>query len=374
MRTRVAAVLSVLAIASSTACGSEGAAPTDAAGGEREPAPAGLSDAELSGFVQFTQSVTKIGQPVGVHLTFHDPETGAEELRLDLSVAREERGTAPDVSEFAFTSDFRRMAWIADDGLGVAELNDDVRAFTKTGSVPAPENSFDDGELEYALPQFSPDGSQVWFVSRTTSSSDWRRDDATWQVLSVDAADPSATPPQPRGEVPAESQPPKDSHVGIGHSGLRLARGKAGFAVSADNELQIVNRSVRDDERELDYYTDGSRLFPVNFIPYTEETYLRLSDEENGSAQGNGTYLIAFELTPDGTVSNERTVFHSNDRKITSVHLDTTRSRLILRTREGYYGTDIKAEAEPKPLFDSFTYSAEQRLPERELLGLYPPE
>lgn len=331
-----------------------------------------LSATDLSGFVRLNVPSSWAADPMNAYLTFHDPDDGVERLRLDLTVTRDDRRQMPTLGDYAFARDFRRVAWIgADGGVRVGELDDGIRAYVETGSVAAPR----EGRMEYALPQFSPDGSQVWFMLRTDDKKLWDKEDARWEILSVNAADPSGAPPQPRGEVPAPAEPRSDLRRTFVHMRGFVPDIKSAVVISADNTLRVLDSGFdENDPRDLEYFSDGSQLIPANFVHYTGETYLRLSWSENGSA-GIGPYVISFDMAPDGTVSNERVLFHRSDRTARRLFVDADNDRLILRTDDGFYSASTNSDTDPQPLFDELTYTGtEEKYTERSTLGLYPPE
>ncbi|WP_143101878.1 hypothetical protein [Amycolatopsis marina] len=360
LRSHLAVVLAAATVGVLSACD----------GGQAE-STSRLSATDLSGFVRLNVPSSWAAGPMNAYLTFHDPDDGVERLRLDLTVTREDRRRMPTLGDYAFSRDFRRVAWIgADGGVRVGEVDDGTRAYAETGSVAAPR----EGRMEYALPQFSPDGSQVWFMSRTDDKKSWDKEDARWEILSVTAADPSGAPPQLRGEVAAPAEPRNDLRRTFVQMRGFLPDMKSAVVVSADNTLRILDSAFDgDDPRGLEYFTDGSELIPANFVHYTGETYFRLSWSENGSA-GIGPYVIAFDMAPDGTVSNERVLFHRSDRTIRRLFVDADNDRLIL-SGDGYYAATTNSEVDPRPLFDKLTYTGrEEKYTERSTLGLYPPE
>lgn len=332
----------------------------------------GLSATDLSGFVRLHVPKLRHSEPRDVYLTFHDPDDGAERVRLDLNVTKYDNGHVRRSLYLTFSPDFRRVAWIADHGVRVAELNDRARAYTEAGSVPPPQPSSEGHSMQYGEVQFSPDGSQIWFVLRPKAKPAWREDGATWRVLSVDATDPSGSPPRQRGHLPAPAQSVSD----LGQT-LLADTNESAFQISSDNTLRVLERrSDRDDRRNLDYFSDGSQVIPANFRHYTGRSYLRLSDTKNRPAsERDGLALVAFDMNPDGTVSNERTLFRYRRTSIWNVYVDAANDRLILWTDDGFYSAAIDSDADPQRLFDTFTHAEPApKFHADIMLGFYPQE
>ncbi|WP_143101879.1 hypothetical protein [Amycolatopsis marina] len=254
----------------------------------------------------------------------------------------------------------------------MAELDDRTHAYREAGAVPPPQPSPEGHSMQYGEVQFSPDGSQIWFVLRPKAKPAWREDGASWRVLSIDATDPSGSTPRQRGHLPAPAQSVSD----LGQS-LLADTSESAFQISQGNTLRVLERrSDRDDRRDLDYFSDGSQVIPANFRHYAGRSYLRISDTKNGPAsERDGRALIAFDMNPDGTVSNERTLFHYRRTSIWNVFVDAANDRLILWTDDGFYSAGVDSDADPQRLFETFTHAEPTpKFHAETMLGFYPQE
>ncbi|OLT26876.1 hypothetical protein BJF83_20215 [Nocardiopsis sp. CNR-923] len=351
------------AVLALTACGSGGdeTAPGEASQADAEPEEPTVPAEELSGLLEYHRGTR------GVFLTFHDVEDGTQRSLIgltDLALAETgDMGIGAFWDRFAFSPDFRFAAYEHDGGLRIGELNAQTYSYDRTEVVePQESTTFSGGAIEYLSPQFSPDGSQLWFEEQHELGEEDSR------ILSVDVTDPEGEP-EHRGDVPRD--------VGTIHevdsrvlSGQGTWRGPDNvYAITGDNQLEVLER-VNDEETGLDYFIgDTTGVVPWNFVEGAPGQFFG----PIGFDRSTFTELHSLSVSDDGTVSDEGIDLEATGNSISRVWADEEHGRLILLAGNSYFAYTPGSDEEPVALFDDLTYEGRpEGTVQTEILGVYP--
>jgi len=360
-----------------TACGGVGgdwAAPVVSPTPEERPA-----ERALSGFVRLAENSTE----KAVFLTFHNVDDGTQKLLVDLTelTARSESYVFfLDPSKFAFSADFRHAAYETSQGeIRLGELVPNTHAYQVTATLAPEEEAAEDlsyllGEevtISYRAPQFSPDGSELWFEEYLEPGEEESR------VLAVPTDDPLGAPPEERGLVPREVWPLHQ------YEGLTLTKGtenvyvpEAAYAVTPDNELQVLTEPVGGGGQDFHFLTDGTRVASKDFLPDPSGRFVGLLPKKNwGVPSTNRSTLWIFNLAPDGTPSDDEVITDAFSDNIQRLWVDTDGNRYVVQSGGAYHALPFGARrGEPQELFSTFTPKG--RLAEAatstEILGIFP--
>jgi hypothetical protein len=351
------------AVLALTACssGEDAAAPEEASQSDAELEEPTVPAEELSGLLVHHTGAS------GAFLTFHDVEDGTQRSLIDLTdlAMAETDSMGIDVfwHRFAFSPDFRFAAYEHDGGLRFGELNAEIYSYDWTGAVePEESTTFSGGAIEYLSPQFSPDGSQLWFEEQHELGEEDSR------VLSVDVTDPEGEP-EHQGDAPrgVGTIHRVDSRV---MSGQGTWRGPDNvYAITEDNQLEVLERVV-DEETELDYFIgDTTGVVPWNFVEGAPGQFFGPINFDHSTF----TELHSLSISDDGTASDDGIDLEATGNSVSRMWADKEHERLILRAGDSYFAYTPGSDDEPVALFDDLTY--EER-PEgtfqTEILGVYP--
>ncbi|GAA3970935.1 hypothetical protein FOF52_14635 [Thermobifida alba] len=347
-------------------------------GGAPSPEEQGVNAKTLSGFVRLAEdSVAKT-----VFLTFHNVDDGVQKLHLDLTelTARSETYVFfLEPADLAFTADFRRAAYETANGeIRVGELDPDARSYRVTATlVPEDEEAEDgtgeeasDGGVAYQTPQFSPDGSELWFEERREAEEEFR-------VLAVPSEAPLDAPPEERGRVP------RDAWTLHEYEGHLLTRGPenvflptAAYTVTPDNELQVLTEPGGAADEDFHFLTDGTRVASKNFLSGPSGDFVGpFTVTDWGVTSTDRSTLHTFSLSPDGTVSDEDVLVEIPGKEIERVWADTDGSRYVLYVDGAYHGFPFHARGgAPTELFSEFTFddSVAAQTGAAKILGIFP--
>ncbi|MFE6307466.1 hypothetical protein [Nocardiopsis sp. NPDC057823] len=351
------------AVLALTACNSGGneAAPEEASQANAEPEETALLAEELSGLLVHHTGAR------GVFLTFHDVEDGTQTSLINLTdlAMAEAAGTGINAfwDKFAFSPDFKFAAYEHDGGLRLGELNAETYSYDWTGTVEPEESAtFSGGAVEYLSPQFSPDGSQLWFEEQLEHS------EGDSRVLSVDVAAPEGEP-EHRGDAPRDigTIHRVDSRVMSGQGAWRGPDNV--YAITEDNQLEVLER-VKDEEMGLDYFVgDATGVVPWNFVEGVPGQFFGPINFNRSTF----TELHALSVSDDGTVSDEGIDLEATGNSISRMWADKENHRLILLTGSSYFAYTPGSDDEPVALFDDLTYEERpEGAYQPEILGVYP--
>lgn len=361
-RTRIAPVFltAVLALA---ACSSEGgqATPGEASQADAELKEPGVPAEELSGLLVHHKGAR------GVFLTFHDVEDGTQRSLIDLTDLALDETSSVGIEafwhKFSFSPDFEFAAYEHDGELRFGELNAETYSYDWTGLVEPEESAtFSGGAIEYLSPQFSPDGSQLWFEEQLENSEEDSR------VLSVDVTDPEGEA-EHKGDAPrgVETIHRVDSRVLSGQGNYRGPDNV--YAITPDNQLEVLER-VRDEGTGLDYFAgDTIGVVPWDFVEGTPGQFFG----PIGFDRSTFTELHSLSVSDDGTVSDEGIALEATGNSISRMWADKELDRLILLAGSSYFAYTPGSDNEPVALFDNLTYEEEpEGTFQTEVLGVYP--
>ncbi|APC36902.1 MULTISPECIES: hypothetical protein [Nocardiopsis] len=350
----------VLALTSCSSGGDE-AAPEGASQTDAESAEPMVPAEELSGLLEYHWGTR------GAFLTFHDLEDGTQKSLIDLTelTRAETASMGIDVfwSRFAFSPDFGFAAYEHDGGLRFGTLNAETYSYDWIGAVePEESTTFSGGEVEYLAPQFSPDGSQLWFEEQHQHSEEDSR------ILSVEITDLEGEP-EHRGDAPrdVETIHEVDSRV---LSGQGTRRGPDNvYAITEDTQLEVLER-VNDEETGLDYFVgDTTGVIPWNFVEGAPGQFFG----PLGFDHSTFTELHSLSLSDDGTVSDDGIDLEATGNSISRVWADKEHDRLILLAGNSYFAYTPGSDDEPVALFDDLTYEERpEGVYQSEILGVYP--
>lgn len=302
-----------------------------------------------------------------MYLTFHDTEDGTQKSLIDLTdlvtAGRTSMGGDAFWHKFAFSPDLGFAAYGYDGGLLFGELNAKTYSYDWTGTVEPEESAtFSGGAIEYLSPQFSPDGSQLWFEEQ------YENGEQDSRILSVNVTNPEGEP-EHRGEAPrgTETLHRVDSRVMSGQGDWRGPDHV--YAITEDNQLEVLER-VKDEETELDYFIgDSTGVVPWNFVEGRPGQFFGPINFDHSTF----TELHSLSVSDNGTISNDGVTLEATANNISRMWADKEQERLILRAGDSYFTYTPHSDDEPKALFDDLTY--EER-PEgtfqTEILGVYP--
>jgi len=358
------------------ACGGDGtssAPPT--------PEDRGVTAETLSGFARLAESSS--GKTV--YLTFHDVDDGVQKLFLDLTELTDRSANYMfflDTTDFAFSADFRHAAYETSEGeIRLAELDADSRSYHVTAvlapdeAAPETEDVYGVGseeseaEVSYQSPQFSPNGSELWFEER-------REGEEKYRVLAVPTDAPLDNPPEERGEVPHDSLPLEE------YEGALLLKGpessfipKAAYTATTDNKLQILTSPRGAATQEFHFLTDGTRVASRNFLPGPSGNFVGLLPKDGQGGEVDHSTLRTFKLSPDGEVSDVEELVTLSGKKIERIWTDFDNNRYVLYADGTYYGFPFHARGgSPTELFSEFTFddSVSHRTDSARILGIIP--
>lgn len=373
---RLPAQLSAIALLAATACGGEDtSSPQEQDASTEEEAQeeaATIPPEDLSGLVIFnwTQSDT--------FLTFHDIEDGSLNTRLslqELNEADEERHQT-DWSQFVLSPGYRNAVLETDQGLILGSLDDEDHSYTP-GPVIAPEqgSSFSDGEITYAAPQFSPDGTQIWFEERK----EYGEEDS--RIMAVDVETPEAEP-EHVGDAPRVARSPDTvEEIRVHGRALDVGSPETVYMVSEDNELEVLSLveskpfgedSGPGDALELFIDESGENVVPSNFVHGPDGQYIGpLDSDPQGGAHNQ---LSLFSLDQEGTVTDDEVLLETEGSPVTRYWYDAESDRLLLQTSEAYYLHTIGDSGEPELAFEALDFGEDNDIAgEADSLGIrYP--
>lgn len=343
-----------------TACSSGGneAAPGEASQADAEPEEPTVPTEELSGLLEYHRGTR------GVFLTFHDVEDGTQNSLIDLTdLAMTNMGIEVFWNQFAFPPDFRFAAYEHDGGLRFGELNAETYSYDLAGVVePEESTTFSGGTVEYLSPQFSADGSQLWFEEQHQQGEEDSR------ILSVDITDLEGEP-EHRGDAPRD--------VGTIHrvdsrvlSGQGTHRGPDNvYTITEDNQLEVLER-IEDEETGLDYFIgDTTGVVPWNFIEGAPGQFFGPISFDRSTF----TELHSLSVSDDGTVSDDGIDLDATGNSISRMWADKERDRLILLAGSSYFAYTPGSADEPVALFDDLTYEERpEGTVQTDILGVYP--
>ncbi|MFE3459964.1 hypothetical protein ACFXKD_20660 [Nocardiopsis aegyptia] len=360
---RVAPVL-FTAVLALTACGSGGEEPASEStptGADDEPQENTISPEELSGFLEFHGPSAN-----QVSLTFHDVGDGTQKTQLDLTdlaLTDTPAGTPVNWHHFAFSPDFRYTAFVSGGGLRFGELDPATYSYEWTADVlPEESNTFSGGAVEYLSPQFSPDGSQLWFEEQ------YEHGEEDSRVLSVDVTDPEAQP-EHQGDVPRGSEPLHRFEEAGMDSDNSVAPDNA-FAITDDNRLEVLEKVETGEEEVLQYLVgESTGIVPFNFVAGPSGQYFAPSD----FSVGGFAEITSFSIADDGAVSDNETELQTPANNIREFWYDEAGDRLVLRSGDSFFTYTPGSGDEPEEAFTDLTY--EEQLGnsnQDQILGIYP--
>ncbi|MBE2997959.1 hypothetical protein IDM40_04435 [Nocardiopsis sp. HNM0947] len=356
-----------------TACGSDDTPPTEAPGSEASPEETvEIPPEDLSGLLIFNWSNED------TFVTFHDVEDGSLNSRLslhELNEADEERHQT-DWSQFVFSPDFRNALIETDQGLILGTLDDETRSYTPGATIaPAEEASFSGGEITYAAPQFSPDGTQIWFEERSEHGEDDSR------ILAVDVDDPESEPDHV-GDVPRVTQAPDTvEEVQVHGQGLQVGLPETVYTISEDLDVEVLDLveseppgqdSAPEDALEFLMNEDGTDIVPSNFVRGPEETFI--GPLESAPQEDSHTQLSQFSLDEEGAVTDEEVLLETEGNPINRYWYDSQGDRLLLQTSDAYYLHTIGEDGEPERAFEALDFGDDTDVAgESDSLGVFQP-
>lgn len=373
---RLPAHLFVIVLLAATACGSD-----DASDPQEQDAPAeeetqeeaeAIPPEDLSGVVIFNWAQSD------TFVTFHGIEDGSLNARLslqELNDADEERHQT-DWSQFVFSPGFRNAVLETDQGLILGSLDDENHSYTP-GPVIAPEqeSSFSGGEIAYTAPQFSPDGTQIWFEERN----EYGEGDS--RILAVDVDDPEAEP-EHVGDAPRVARAPDTvEEIRVHGRALDVGSPETVYTISEDNELEVLSLVESEPFGEdsepgaaLEFFIDesGENVVPANFVHGPDGQYIGpLDSDPKGDAH---TQLSLFSLDQGGAVTDDEVLLETEGNPITRYWYDAEGDRLLLQTSEAYYLHAVGDTSEPELVFESLDFGEDNDIAgESDSLGLRSP-
>lgn len=357
------APLLLTAVLTLTACSSTGeeSAPEQAAQISAEPEETTIPAEELAGLLEYHHGAR------GAFLTFHDVEDGTQKSLIDLTDLAVDESTSGGAlafwNKFAFSPDFRFAAYEHEGGLRLGELNAQSYSYNWTGTVGAAESTtFSGGAIAYLSPQFSPDGSRLWFAEQHQHGEEDSR------ILSVDVTEPEGEPHH-QGDAP-----PKVGTIHKVHSRVLSGQGTHKgpdniYAITGDNRLEVLKR-VEGEETGLDYFVgDTTGVIPWNFVEGAIDQFFGPVDFDHHAF----TELHALSISEDGTVSDQGVDLEATGNRISRIWADEEHDRLILFAGNSYFAYTPGSNDEPVALFDDLTYEEKPEGVHRtEILGVYP--
>jgi hypothetical protein len=356
---RIASIF-LTAVLALTACTSGG---DDATQGEEsqadaEPEEPTVPAEELSGLLEYHNGTR------GVFLTFHDVEDGTQRSLIDLTdLAMTNMGIEVFWNQFAFSPDFRFAAYEHDGRLRFGELNAETYSYDLAGVVePEESTTFSGGTVEYLSPQFSPDGSQLWFEERHQQGEEDSR------ILSVDITDLEGEP-EYRGDAPrdVETIHRVDSRVLSGQGNYRGPDNV--YTITEDTQLEVLER-IEDEETGLVYFIgDTTGVVPWNFVEGAPGQFFGPIDFDRSTF----TELHSLSVSDDGTVSDDGIDLNATGNSISRMWADKEHDRLILLAGSSYFAYTPGSDDEPVALFDDLTYEERpEGTVQTDILGVYP--
>ena len=250
--------------------------------------------------------------------------------------------------EITFSPGFGHTVTPTDGGLLLGAIDEQRAAYEQMTTIaptagPDPEGpgtegpAFEEGEVTYESPQFSPDGSHLWFEEKAEGQGGSSR------LLAVDLSTPEAQP-EFVGETPTSSMPAAQAEEEWAND--------AGLKFLADDET--------------------GDIMPWNFIRGGDGTFIGPLD---GSAEETDhPELSVFDLTADGTVRDEEVLVEAEGNPVSRYWYDSDGDRLLLKTDDGYYWQEIDAEVEPELAFDSPDFGDDELADDQGPLGLHAPQ
>ncbi|WP_017609171.1 hypothetical protein [Nocardiopsis xinjiangensis] len=365
---RAPAYLALFALGATAACSGEAEQAPQEQG--QESTEADSPGPDLSGMVFFHDADHEL------FLTFHDPEDGSLDTRVglqnfSLQAAEDDGGYYPRKSgDFSFAPGFGHTVTPTQQGLLLGVLDDQGQAY-EPGSTLAPEEgaSFNDGEITYESPQFSPDGTQLWFEERTEHGEEDSR------ILAVDLDDPEAEPEEV-GSAPNPSfSAGQVEEEQANQSTTRMSAPSSAYTITENNELTVYSNTEEENDAGLEFLADSDSgdVMPWNFVRGSEGLYIGPLD---GSAQENQyTALSVFALDADGTVSDEELLVEAEGNPILRHWYDSDSDRALLKTDDGYYWQEMDSEAEPELAFTAPDFGDDDDITnDKRPVGLYSPQ
>ncbi|WP_017615531.1 hypothetical protein [Nocardiopsis salina] len=370
------ALLAALALGAASACSNE----EEPAPPEQENIPETdeIPDPGLSGLVFFHHADHEF------FLTFHDPEDGSLDTRVsvqDLVLTAEEDtgGFDPARSEeITFSPGFGHTVTPTDGGLLLGAIDEQRAAYEQVTTIaptagPDPEGpgtegpAFEEGEVTYESPQFSPDGSHLWFEEKAEGQGGSSR------LLAVDLSTPEAQP-EFVGEAPTSSMPAAQAEEEWANRNTRnLSEPENAYAISEAEEPTVYTEPEGTNDAGLKFLADDETgdIMPWNFIRGGDGTFIGPLD---GSAEETDhPELSVFDLTADGTVSDEEVLVEAEDNPVHRYWYDSDGDRLLLKTDDGYYWQEIDAGGEPELAFDALDFGDDELANDELPLGLHAP-
>lgn len=309
-------------------------------------------------------------------LTFHDPEDGSLDTRVSLQdftsqAVEDDGGNYPRESgDFSFAPGFGHTVTPTQQGLLLGVLDDQGQSY-EAGSTLAPEEgaSFNDGEITYESPQFSPDGTQLWFEERTEHG------DEDSRMLAVDLNDPEAEPEEVGSAPNSSFSADQVEEEQANQSTTRMSAPSSAYTITENNELTVYSNLEEENDAGLEFLADSDSgdVMPWNFVRGSEGLYIGPLD---GSAQENQyTALSVFALDADGTVSDEKLLVEAEGNPIRRHWHDSDSDRVLLQTDDGYYWQEMDPDAEPELAFTAPDFGDEDGITnDKRPLGLYSPQ
>lgn len=369
----IPAHLSLACLLVLTGCGSDDTPNAQDAPNEETPEEAAeIPSEDLSGLLIFNWSNDE------TFVTFHDVEDGSLNIRLslhELNEADEERHQT-DWSQFVFSPGFRNAVIETDQGLILGSLDGETRSYVPGPTIaPEEEASFSGGEITYSAPQFSPDGTQIWFEERSEHGEDDSR------LLAVDVDDPESEPAHV-GDVPRLTQAPDTvEEVQVHGHGLEIGLPDTVYTISEDLEpdvLELVESgppgqdSAPGDSLEFLMSEDGTNIVPSNFVRGPEETFI--GPLESAPQEDTHTQLSLFSLDEEGSVTDDDVLLETEGNPINRYWYDPQGDRLLLQTSDAYYLHTIGDDGEPERAFEALDFGEDGDVAgESDSLGIFPP-
>lgn len=364
---RAPAYLALLALGATSACANEvenaeEQAPPEQESTEATPGP------DLSGMVFFHHVDHEF------FLTFHNPENGSLDTRVSLQefaskAEEDDGGYDPRRSDdIFFAPGFGHTVTQTQQGLLLGVLDEQGSAYEAVSILaPVEEADFDD-EVTYESPQFSPDGSQVWFEERTEHGEDGSR------LLAVDLNAPEAQP-EHVGYTPASSwSAAQVEEEWANRNTPRLSVPENAYGVTEDGEPAVYSEPEGENGAGLEFLTDtdSGDIMPWNFVRGGDGRFIGPLD---GSVQeSEHTELSVFDLAADGTVSDEEVLVEAEGNPIHRHWHDSDNDRVLLKTDDGYYWQEMDTEAEPELAFTAPDFGDDELANDELPLGLYSPQ